>query len=71
MVIQEGANGMIFDDVDNWEKVEDKITHTYIINVYRDNKLVGQVPYNVKTTVLMWDYDIHYDEPNSGRGHRA
>lgn len=72
MIIQEGANGMIFEDVTNWEIKHNKITGTFNVEVYRDEKIVGHLPYNVKTTVLMFNYEGHFDdEPFSTNGKRA
>lgn len=64
VVIQEGLNGTVFDDIDSWEIVSLAVTSSFVIKLYQNNKLKGQAPFNPKTTILVFNYDGGYAPDN-------
>jgi len=72
MIIQEGMTGTILENITDWEIAKLEVTGTFVVKVFYEGKILGVTPFNPKTTVLIFNYDGHFDdEPISTNGKRA
>jgi len=71
LIIRENLNATVFEYADSWKIEKSEITGHFNVLVFIDNQVVGILPYNVKTTVILINPDGFFDDPEPTEAKRA
>ena len=63
IVIRENLNATVFEYAEDWKIEKSEITGHFNVLIYINKQIVGILPYNVKSTVILIDYDGYFDDP--------
>lgn len=62
VIVQEGQMGAIFDNVTLWEIEKLEVTGTFVVKIYNNEHLIGQTPFNPKSTVIIINHFDTFDD---------
>jgi len=62
IVIRENLNATVFEYAEDWKIEKSEITGHFNVLIYTNKQIVGILPYNVKSTVILIDYG-YFDDP--------
>lgn len=62
IIIQEGISGTGFENISYWTIEKLEVTGTFVVKLYDKENLVGQTPFNPKTTIIIINRFKEFDD---------